>query len=453
MRLALLGGGGFRTPLVHGALLSPDAPVRVTEVRLFDVDADRLAVISRVLGAQARLAGTDRAPRLIATTRLDDALADADIVFSAIRVGGVEGRIADERVALDLGLLGQETTGPGGLSFALRTIPVALEIARRTAELAPQAWVVNFTNPAGTITQAMQSVLGRRVIGICDSPIALARRVAGALGADPAMVRLDYSGLNHLGWLQHLWLDSPDAPQRDLLPELFADDAALGSIEEAALFGTEWLHTLGMLPNEYLHYYYFARESVAAIASAPATRGEFLRDQQAAFYRAAAAGDDPLRVWEQTRRERNATYMQEQREDGDERAAADIDGGGYEGVALRLMAALRGVRSSELVLNVRNDGTLPWLPADAVVEVPCVVTPQGPVPGQVSPLPGHAAGLVQQIKAVEQLTIEAATTGDERAAVAAFALHPLVDSVDVARQLLAGYRSRIPAVDAVFADR
>lgn len=456
MKLALLGGGGFRTPLVHGALLADDAPVRVDELRLFDVDADRLAVIARVLEHQAvqvrgNRSTTDRAPRVITTTDPDEALADVDMVFSAVRVGGARARVADERVALDLGVLGQETTGPGGLSFALRTIPVALDIARRTAELAPQAWVVNFTNPAGLITEAMQSVLGDRVIGICDSPIAMARRVAGAVGAQRSGLRLDYCGLNHLGWLQHLWVDKPGAGPRDLLPELFADDLALGSIEEAGLFGTEWLRTLGMLPNEYLHYYYFARESAAAIRSATATRGEYLRDQQAAFYRAAGSASEPLQLWERTRRDRNATYMSEQRDEADQRSEDDIAGGGYEGVALRLMAALRGAATpSQLVLNVRNGTTMPALPADAVIEVPCTVTPEGPAAVRVSPLPGHAGGLVQQVKSVEQLTILAAATGDARTAEAAFALHPLVDSVDVARRLLTGYRRRIPAVDAVF---
>lgn len=446
MKLALLGGGGFRTPLVYGALLSGDAPIRVEEVRLFDADADRARVIARVLTEQA--AGAP-APRVQVTTDLDTALSGVDMVFSAIRVGGAAARVADERVALDLGVLGQETTGPGGLSFGLRTIPVALEIARRTAALAPDAWVVNFTNPAGMITEAMAGVLGERVIGICDSPIGLARRVAAACGVDLAQTRLDYSGLNHLGWLQHLWLTGTD---RDLVAEVLADEAALSGLEEASLFGTDWLRSLGMLPNEYLHYYYLARESLAAIRSAGQTRGELLLAQQRDFYREAARAAEPLQLWEKTRRARNASYMAEQRAEGEQRAAADVEGGGYEGVAIRLMAGLAGVRiDQQLVLNVRNGGTIASLPPDAVIEVPCSVSTAGPRPEPVSALPGHAAGLVQQVKSVERLTIQAAVSGDPDIAVAAFALHPLVDSVQVARRLLAGYRARIPAVDSVFA--
>src|SRR5690349_20051504 len=266
MRLVVLGGGGFRVPLVHGALLgdrTPDAARRVTQVVLHDTDGSRLEVVRRVLDAQAACAtGPDAPPPpgVRATTDLDEALDGADFVFSAIRVGGLEGRTADERVALDLGVLGQETTGPGGLSFGLRTLPVARHVAERVRALAPDAWVINFTNPAGMVTEAMQQVLGDRVVGICDSPIALARRAAATLGVDPAGTRVDYVGLNHLGWLRGLHSDG-----RDVLPDLLADDRLLGSMEEAHLFGLDWLRTLGAVPNEYLYYYYFTRDAVASI--------------------------------------------------------------------------------------------------------------------------------------------------------------------------------------------
>ncbi|HEX4814858.1 MAG TPA: 6-phospho-beta-glucosidase, partial [Nonomuraea sp.] len=208
MRLAVIGGGGFRVPLVYGALLRDAAEPRVTEVVLYDVSAERLEVIGHVLRGLA--AGHDDPPAVRATTSLDDAVREADFVFSAIRVGGLAGRVADERVALELGLLGQETTGPGGIAYGLRTIPVAVRVAERVAALAPGAWVVNFTNPAGMITEAMRRVLGDRVIGVCDSPIGLVRRAAVALGLDPARVSPDYVGLNHLGWLRGLGHDGHD---------------------------------------------------------------------------------------------------------------------------------------------------------------------------------------------------------------------------------------------------
>lgn len=446
MKLVILGGGGFRVPLVHGALLRDTADRRVTEVVLHDTDRTRLEVMERVLAAQAELHATAAVPppRLTATTDLDAALAGADFVFSAMRVGGLEGRTADERIALDLGLLGQETTGPGGVGYGLRTVPVALDVARRIRRLAPEAWVINFTNPAGLVTQAMQTVLGERVVGICDSPLGLAERAAGALGHELDDLEIDYAGLNHLGWLTGLRLDG-----RDLLPELLADDAALGAIEEGHLFGIEWLQTLGSLPNEYLYYYYFTRDAIAQITSAPRTRGEYLVDQQADFYSAVAASrDDAWQRWDAVRRERNATYMQETRESDDgeshERAEADVEGGGYEGVALALMAAIARDEPARLILNVRNGTAVAGLPPDAVVEVPCRADAGGPVPLPVSTLAGHQLGLVQQVKAVDELVIRAATERSRSLAVEAFALHPLVDSVTVARELLDGYRHRLP---------
>ncbi|HET7397206.1 MAG TPA: 6-phospho-beta-glucosidase [Intrasporangium sp.] len=446
MRLVILGGGGFRVPLVHGALLGDRGPRRVDEVVLHDTDATRLDAIARVLAQQAE--GHDDPPRLTVTRDLDGALDGADAVFSAIRVGGLAGRTADERVALDLGLLGQETTGPGGVAYGLRTVPVAVDIAERVRRLAPTAWVVNFTNPAGMITEAMQSVLGDRVVGICDSPLGLARRAALALGRRLEDVDVDYAGLNHLGWLQGLRADG-----RDVLPQLLADPSRLGGMEEGHLFGIDWLQTLGVLPNEYLYYYYFTRDAIASLTASPTTRGEFLLGQQRDFY--AAVGRAPEAAWsswDAARRERNATYMREART-GEGQARDDVDGGGYEGVALALLAALGRDEPATLVLNVRNGRSVPGLAEDAVVEVPCRVTASGPVPCAVSPLTGHPLGLVQQVKAVERLTIRAAREGAEAVAVEALALHPLVDSVTTARQLLAGYRSRIPELDRVFAPR
>ncbi|MEO5983443.1 MAG: 6-phospho-beta-glucosidase [Pedococcus sp.] len=447
MRLAILGGGGFRTPLVYGALLTDHHEQRVDEVRLHDVDALRLEAIGRVLTQMGQ--GHDAPPSVLTTTDLDEALEGADFVFSAIRVGGLEGRTADERVALDLGLLGQETTGPGGLSFGLRTLPVARHVAERVRVVAPDAWVINFTNPAGMITEAMQQVLGDRVVGICDSPIGLGRRAAATLGLDPLTTTVDYVGLNHLGWLRGVHCGG-----EDVLPQLLADDRLLGSMEEGQLFGLDWIRTLGAIPNEYLYYYYFTRDAVASITSADQTRGEYLLDQQRGFYAAmAAAPSDALGEWDRVRMERNATYMKEAREEGEERDEHDVQGGGYEGVALAIMAAISRGEPASLILNVRSRGAVPGVPDDAVVEVPCTVDADGPRPLPVSPLTSHQLGLVLQVKGVERLTISASATGSEREAVEAFALHPLVDSVTVARELLRGYRARIPAVDAVFARR
>ncbi|QNE21376.1 6-phospho-beta-glucosidase [Kribbella qitaiheensis] len=443
MKLAILGGGGFRVPLVYGAVMRDQGTQRVDQVSLYDVAPGRLDAIGQVLRQLGE--EQEQPPRVETTTDLNVALEGADFVFSAIRVGGLEGRTADERVALDLGLLGQETTGPGGLAYGLRTLPTAVQIAERAALMCPQAWVINFTNPAGMITEAMQQILGQRVIGICDSPIGLGRRAARALGHDPDRTSVSYAGLNHLGWLTGLGHDG-----RDVLPELIQDDQLLATIEEGRLFGAEWIQALGCLPNEYLYYYYFTRDAVRSIRGGAETRGEFLLSQQRTFYDAVAARPGTaLAQWRQVRQERDATYMKEGRTAEESRDAADIAGGGYEGVALAIMAAITRNERATMILNVRNGATIPGLPPEAVVEVPCTVDADGPHPLATAPLPGDQLGLIQQVKAVEQLTIQAAGTRSSALAVKALALHPLVDSVNTARTLLRGYRSRLPGLDSL----
>lgn len=442
MKLTILGGGGFRVPLVHGAVLA-DQSCHVDEIVLHDTSSTRLKVMTAVLREQA--AGHRDAPRLTSTTRLEEALEGADFVFSAIRVSGLEGRCCDERIGLDHGVLGQETTGAGGLVYGLRTLPAAMTIARTVAQVCPQAWVINFTNPAGMVTQAMQQVLGPRVVGICDSPIGLGRRAARALGLDPERTQFRYSGLNHLGWLHQLISDG-----RDVLPDLLADPTRLAGIEEGRLFGADWLASLGSLPNEYLHYYYFNRDAVAAITSADQTRGEYLRRTQTAFYRDAAASDHPLQVWHEVHHSRDASYMAEARAEGEERDPQDVEGGGYERVAVAIMKAISTNEVASIILNVRNNGALAGLPDEAVVEVPCTVNAAGPQPLAPHPLRGHQLGLAATVKECEMLVIEAVAHRDPDLAVKAVALHPLVDSVTVARDVVRDQRRRNRQVDAVF---
>ncbi|HZX06868.1 6-phospho-beta-glucosidase [Kribbella sp.] len=440
MRLTILGGGGFRVPLVYHALLGDRGPGRITDVMLYDTDRTRLAAIGAVLRQQAATASEP--PKVTETTDLDEALRGADFIFSAIRVGGLAGRTIDERVALGLGVLGQETVGAGGIAYALRTIPVATQIAQRIAAVAPDAWTINFTNPAGMVTEAMTPFLGDRVIGICDSPSGLGRRAALALGVDPATAFYDYAGLNHLGWLRSLKSDGVDR-----LPDLLRSSDALSSFEEGRLFGADWLRSIGSIPNEYLHYYYFARETLAAVQAVRQTRGAFLLDQQSAFY--AETGQHPeqaFELWQKTRAERESTYMVESREvaDAGERDERDMAAGGYEQVALSLMRAIGHNERASLILNVRNRGVLHHLDDDAVVEIPCTVDANGALPVTVSQLTDHQAGLVCSVKAVERSTIEAATSGSRDAAVRALAWHPLVDSVTIARRLLDAYVESLP---------
>ena len=446
MRLVILGGGGFRVPLVHRALLSDEGPGRVTDLVLHDLDADRLRTIGRVLDDATRARG-GAGLRVHLETDLEAALRGADFVFSAIRVGGLAGRVCDERSALDLGVLGQETTGAGGITYGLRTVPVAMHIAETVRRVAPEAYVINFTNPAGMVTEAMSRVLGDRVVGICDSPVGMFKRVARALGIDPDAASFDYAGLNHLGWLRRVLVDGSD-----LLPGLIADPAALLGTEEGRLFGPDWLATLGTVPNEYLWYWYYRIDAVAAEQAAGRTRGEILLEQQQAFWAAGpGAPGDAFADWERARLQRESTYMAESREatGAGEREQEDLDGGGYDRVALQLMRAIARDEATTLILNVPNDGTLAGLDGDAVVEVPCAVDARGWRPHRADPLDAHAFGLVSTMKAVERTTIEAALSGSYLTATKALALHPLVGSVTVARGILDTQLATLPELRRV----
>ena len=450
MKLTIVGGGGFRVPQVFQAIAGGE--LAVTELCLHDVAAERLTVIRAVLDQLAdRL---PRPPRVTATLDLDEALRGADVVFSAMRIGGTDGRVRDEVTALDVGVLGQETVGPGGLAYALRTLPHARALADRVHRLAPEAWVINFTNPAGVITEAMRAVLGDRVIGICDTPIGLVRRAARAAGHRPDDVGFDYVGLNHLGWLRTL-----EVQGRDVLPELLADDERLARLEEARTLGPAWVRALGALPNEYLFYYYATREALAHMRAAGPTRGQYLHEQQETFYHAAARHPEKaLAAWDRARHDRESSYMGEARslDERFARAPEDVDDGGYQQVALDLMTALTTGAATTMILDVGNDsaGTgllVPQLPADAVVEVPCTVDGAGVHPHRVAPVSGEMAGLMVQVKAAEQLALRASTEGSAELAWRALAAHPVVDSVAVARRLLDDYRDRFAELGRLLA--
>ncbi|MFF1828812.1 6-phospho-beta-glucosidase [Paenarthrobacter sp. NPDC058040] len=461
MRLMIAGGGGFRVPLVYRALCSGPFAGLVDELVLYDVDPSRLGAIESVLRAMPVPEGSR--PTVVVSTDLSQALAGTQMVFAAIRPGGTAGRMIDERVALDLGVLGQETTGAGGISYALRSIPRMLELAEAMRLNCPEAWLINFTNPAGMVTEALVPVLGRRVIGICDSAGGLVKRAAAAAGTSLAEGRLDgvgYYGLNHLGWLYRL------APEgKDLLPGLLSNHDALASMEEGRLFGQHMLELLGCLPNEYLYYYYETHHATEAIRRQAGTRGESIHHQQAALYPALAGSPDAYAQWDAARLAREEGYLAESREEGEQRDEWDLAGGGYERVALAVMRALSGASSggaTQLILNVPNspvtgvppaDVAVPGLPADAVVEVPCQVTPDGALPLAQDRPGGQFLTLMRHVKEVERLTIQAVREGDREAALQAFAAHPLVGSEELGRQLLEGYEEGFPELKRLWVGR
>lgn len=436
MKLCVIGCG-LRTPLLlHGVVHSG---LNFSRIALHDVDRGRAALMA----ALGREIASGSAIEIQAEPRIEAAIEDADFAVSSIRAGGMEARARDERLTLEHGYAGQETTGPGGLAMALRTIPIALEHARLVERLAPRAWLLNFTNPAGLITQAIATHTGVRVAGICDTPAELFHRVAMALNERPANVECGYVGLNHLGWVNSVSLLGAE-----VLPFLLQDDAMLRRLYPAALFDPSLIRALGMLPTEYLFFYYSQRAAVANQRRAGATRGEeLLRLNQILLHRMErqVADSEPaaaLHTYRLYLNRRNASYLRLEAEAEGADAAPDHDWDPFEGatgyhrIAVEAMRGLSGAQPLRVVLNVVNRGAIPDLAADDVVEVPCLVNRFGPSPVAAGPLPETVRGLMISVKAAERLAIEAAVSRSRDTAALSLVANPIVGEWAPAQEIL-----------------
>jgi 6-phospho-beta-glucosidase len=445
VKLALLGGGGFRTPLTVAVLRRAAARLDLHEVALHDLDAGRLRTMREVIDA---MQSAMRGPRLTvsATTDLDTAVRGAWCVLCAVRVGGLHARAVDERLAIEAGMVGQETVGAGGLCLVMRSVPVISAIAERVARVAPNAWFLNFTNPVGAMCGVLRDTLGERVIGVCDTPADLIRRVAALLDRSQDRLRFDYFGLNHLGWLRSIYDGS-----NDLLPHLLADETRLRQLDESRLFGAVYLRSLGMVPVEYLTYYYFPERHVEAVRAAGYTRGENLLRQQQDFYSSVVdSNEDAFRLWQRARAERDRSYLMDAGFTELPRTA-DEEVVGYATVALAVLESLTANVPSRAIVDVVNGTTLPFLPPTATVEVPCSIDARGATSSHVEPVPEHARSLIQRVHSAEQGAIRAARTRSRADAVAALADHPLIDSSSRAVRFFGAYLQQQPRLAAHFA--
>jgi 6-phospho-beta-glucosidase len=447
MKLAILGGGGLRTPMFLQALLLRSQSLHLTDLVLMDVDAEALRLMADLTrAAEEQCSSTVRIRR---TTDPREALEGADFVITTFRVGGIEARVIDERVPLELGVLGQETTGPGGFAMGMRTVPVLLAYLRLMEDLCPAAWLINFANPAGMLAEAAIRVAGwERAVGICDAPHQMRRVAADFLGASPDDIDLDYFGLNHLGWLRGaVWQGVNRVPE---FLQLLAGGMKLPGLP----FPPEWLLSLGLIPNEYLYYYYCSREAVDNILRAGRTRAERIRDLNAQLlqdlrrYRAEEDSAGMVTAYRDYLHTRGLSYMVA--ESAGSHNLGELPPGsaealateGYPGVALAVMEGLQSETFRQVVVNVPNRGAVPGMGEGEVVEIPVRIG-RGEIRRQaIDPIPSHCLGLMQQVKAYEQLTIAAASEGSYRKAVQALTLHPLVADYGKARAILAGYRER-----------
>jgi 6-phospho-beta-glucosidase len=403
MKIAVIGGGSTYTPeLVDGiARLSGD--VAVEAVTLVDPDTERLSVVgpfsSRIMRAHGHPA------RLTWTTSLDDGLDGAGAVLLQLRVGGQAARQRDETWPLECGCVGQETTGAGGLAKALRTVPVVLDIAERARQRAAHdAWIIDFTNPVGIVTRALLDA-GHRTVGLCNVAIGFQRVFAGLLGVEPGRVLLDHVGLNHLSWERAVLVDGTDR-----LPELLAKhgDQIATDIELPRAV----LRELGMVPSYYLRYFY-AHDAVVAQQRGRPTRAEEV----------ARLERDLLGMYADPARDRKPDLLGQR------------GGAYYSEAAVALLASLAGDRRDTQVVNVRNAGTFPFLPGNAVIEVPAVIGAGGARPARVAPLSPLLAGLIAHVSAYEELAVDAAVRGGRSRVLAALLAHPLVGQFDTASKL------------------
>lgn len=403
MRVTVVGGGSTYTPeLVDGIARLRDS-LAVEELVLVDPAAERMELVAGV--SRRILARQGHPARVVATSDLEAGVADAEVVLIQLRVGGQAARIGDETWPLDCGCLGQETTGAGGLAKAMRTVPVVLDIAetvRRKA--APGAWIIDFTNPVGIVTRALLDE-GHRAVGLCNVAIGLQRYFAQLLEVPPSRVQLDHVGLNHLTWERAVLIDGVDR-----LPELLDRQGEV----IADRLGLPWqvLTRLGSVPSYYLRYFYRHDVVVQEQKNGP-SRGE----------RVAEVERDLMRMYAD--------------ETLDEKPALLSERGGafYSEAAIDLMASLLHDRGDVQAVNVRNEGTFPFLPPEAVIEVPGRVTAKGATAIDLAPVEPLYAGLIAHVSAYEELALEAATKGGRDRVFRALLAHPLVGQSDLADEL------------------
>lgn len=404
MKIAVIGAGSTYTPELVSGLERERERLDVSELALHDIDPERLEIVGGL--ASRILAKQNFAGQVTLTGDLDHALDGADFVLIQIRVGGQQARLSDETVPLEFDCIGQETTGAGGFSKALRTVPVVLEIAERaTARAAKGAWIVNFTNPVGIVTRALIDA-GHRSIGLCNVAITMQRMFARLLEVEPERVRVEQVGLNHLSWVRAVRLDG-----KDVLAELLSSRA--DEIAKEIDLPRGLLGKLDVVPSYYLRYYYLHDQVLIEQRGGTPRAVEVAETEQEllALYRDPALSEAP--------------------------ALLEKRGGAfYSEAAIDLMASLASGTGDAQIVDLRNNGTLTGLADDDIVELPAWIEKRGPVPLEQEPLAPELLGLVQHVAAYERLTARAAIRGDRSLAERALLAHPLIGQMAPAEDLL-----------------
>ncbi|MBQ8159777.1 MAG: glycoside hydrolase [Clostridia bacterium] len=443
MKIGVIGGAGVRTVIFINGLIARCEKLHITEVVLYDIDKEKLDIIEKLCRYVVKRSGSSL--QVTAADEAVGAIRNMDYVVTTLRVGGDHARVVDERTALGRGVIGQETTGVGGFSMAVRTIPVLLEYMELIRREAPNAWVFNFTNPSGLVTQALYSAGYERVIGICDAPSSMKYRMAGFLGVSEEDLYVEFFGLNHLSWIRSVRVRG-----EDITKALISDDAFLSGIQEMEIFDREAIRETGLLPNEYLYYYYHRERALENMLRSPMTRGETIEAVNQAMFRELKAMDidkDPeaaLQVFLWGMQERENSYMTIESASAIrpklEKGHLPIpEGMGYAGVMLDCIEGLQRDQPKSLVLSIPNRGALPFLQDEDVVEMTCFVSEGGIRPVGQTEVPDMCETYIRLIKRYERLTVEAVREGSREKAIQALMIHPLVNSWSLARDLVDDY--------------
>lgn len=404
-KITIVGGGSTYTPEFVDGFIQRREQLQVGEIALFDINAQRLELVGGMVRRMVEHAGLSTAIRTY--TDRPAALEGASFIISQIRVGGMDARIRDEKIPLKYGVIGQETTGPGGFMKALRTIPVTLGIARDVETYAPQAWYLNFTNPSGIITEALLKHSQLKVIGLCNNPINAIMSIAAYAKVSDEDVFLDWVGLNHLAWIRAAYVKGQALTLEQLI-ELASQQS------DHFPFEADLIRLLGMMPISYLAYYYNHDRRVDAAKATGKTRGEVVKEVEGDLLKMFL--DPKLVVKPAELMKRGGAY--------------------YSEMAVRLIVSLLTDRRDVHIVIARNNGCIPDLPDPVSIEAPCLVGSHGISPLHVGRLPEVIRPLVQTVKAYEEYAVEAGVTGSRETALKALLTHPLVPSYSVAKAML-----------------
>ena len=443
MKIAVIGGAGVRTVIFINGLLARYKNLNIDKVVLYDIDQNKLQIISKLCKHVINRKHEDL--KIEIADNAIDAITGADYIVTTLRVGGDHSRVIDETIALEEGVIGQETTGVGGFSMAVRTIPILIEYCELIKKYAPDAWIFNFTNPSGLVTQALTNAGYNHIIGICDAPSSTKFRMANELGIMEKELYVEFFGLNHLSWIR-----SVKKQGTEILADLLQDDKFLENVQEFSMFDPDLLRSLGFLPNEYLYYYYHREKALANILKSGATRGKLIEAVNIQMMKELKEMDidaDPegaLQIFLYYMEVRERSYMSietgNDKNTDIEKGNLEVpDGMGYAGVMLDCIEGLQSDEGYYLVLSVENKGCIAGLNDDDVIEVTCKVSKAGITPVPIGEIPEHCYLLIRMIKLYEKFTVKAIKSKSKEIAIQALTLHPLINSYSLAKKLVEKY--------------